>query len=811
MRPDNEIIAIANQLKASTEYLIHSLEEYEKLLNQLNINKAKKLHTALNQFCQSTELITFLKTINLEIANIAETKSDVTNLYHNYFLTQVSRYNALFLRIAKKNKEDATIHTADMLSREFNLKPFNHPILGEANFLTVTYEVKHKGIVFDEPLVAEYKRKKRYYYNKKNQILEIDGKKINFVDYYKAANVKIGKATQISNLRGFFTVSVLSQLRVMFMRARDKIKHLQEKLYFKSAWNKIKTGNILSDNEKAVLTTGTYYRGTGAATVFSNQANQQKQLRHFHIGHASELVTVGNITIANDLVNYDCGSKSNIFYPRNTEPGIPTDSYPLIPVVFYSHNHHDHMEEHTLKEALPAKNALIIVPVGDGALLKSWGYRNVVEISSWNESVEVTTRDANGNSHTIEIHALPARHSSNRLLDPAMPDISTSLYMGCFIHDKATKHVTLITGDTGVLSEEHYQQLEKYLLDNDLTVASACLAAGPDRPRKYMECTHQSTADALTLHARLNAINAKVIVKRMDTPSLMCDFNSVCCKAQGYHQGCYRLGVLNYNDVEGTLTRSLAALKQYGDLTIEGSLKLLEDENKSLTKSGGVLEPSNYYFAIMDQFERDGLLNTLRQYQTLIDQGVLKSLSAEQLFECICQNTFLPVPGQTLDFSKNPQSFSYDYQRLIVNRDPSGHTTRAYEDFINALTKKNFNFDNYIKDDKIISPKLLVETLLKLYVERTARTITTKKKKNIVANFLKEFKNVADEPVEIKKFLIKLRGKITNWQTCDEKQRDEGHLETLLLIINGLLDDEKFRKQFLADYSLKFTPLKATI
>src|SRR3990167_1454423 len=572
-------------------------------------------------------------------------KTEITNPYLNYLLLMVTRYNGLFLRITELTTEQAAassdMHKIDILTK-LGALPIHHPLLGNANHTEVSYRVIHHspGSVFRAATHQEYNGRMRYYYRAN----DVDtAEKSGFVEAYKVANKCIGLDTQLSNVVGFFTPSGRSQLKNHFMRGRDIDRHEIERTDFISAWKKVKSGAPLTASERVAFESGNFYRGTGASIKFKlpiliTSANAETKATHFHIGHASELVHTEAMSIAFDPINYACASK--VLYGRKTEPGIPTDCYPLIPVFCYSHNHYDHMDEKTIREATRGIDPLIIVPAGDAHYLRSWGFQHVVELTSWDDEVEVNIRDLQGIERTVNIHAIPARHASNREIAVSMPDINASLYMGFMIHQKGSSHVIVITCDTGVQDEYHYQQLADYLLRNNLTVSSACIAAGPDRPRRYMECTHQSTADAMTVHARLNVINANVIARRRLAQELSCDVTAISplaihvsledfrqsgCNALGYHQGCYRLGVLNYNDVDCTLTRTLAVLSFYGDKDIGTVLLELQREKNLLdllkkSESRASIDSNsldNYYFSIMDNFEREGILNTLQIYQRL--------------------------------------------------------------------------------------------------------------------------------------------------------------------------------------------------
>jgi L-ascorbate metabolism protein UlaG (beta-lactamase superfamily) len=729
----------------------------------------------------------------------------VSSAYFNYFLLKVAQYNALFFTIKEHGLVSIAKEETPIL-KLLGYAPIQHELLGCAAGTRITYQhVKRRANAeFRDPIQKDYKGRMRYYYSAvEAQDDYKDGQA--FPPYYAKANRQIGMATQKTNVRSALTIDSLSQLAANFFRGKDLTEQKREKILFKSAMEKVKAGEAMTVAEQEVLQSGRYYRNIGSPIAFSLEAKDKNaKAKHFHINHAGQTIDMGLALVTVDPVNYQSYSK---IYSQKVKAGVSTSDY-LTHIVIISHNHYDHLDEKTAREAWGhlGDRVLFVVPAGDAKYLKDWGFKHVVEMGSWNDSVDVLVEDAQGEGGKISVRALPARHASNREINPSMPDINTSLYMGFLLHRDGADHVTLITGDTAVLDDEHIAQLTAYALEHNVTISSACIAAGPDRPRSWMECTHQSSADAIALHAQLNVINAKVMARRRDQAedALVTreDFFANPCEGIAYHQGCFRLGVLNFNDVEGTITRMLAALSIYQGMPVDAALEDLCDELAIMDgkTTSAYHELLNFAFADMDRFERIGLINTLAAYVKLFKDNQFM-LSAQELCRYIGSHIYLPKSGQLLDFNKPTHAFIYNYKNLIVNRDETRTDERAYEFVLNKF-KEMENVESLMKKfllDARFDEKNLVRVLLKIYLDKPAYALSTHSKKSLVKKALKKLDQVKSTD-ELINLLIQLRGDAVKWQTADEVQRDEGHLETFLLIAHGLLTDSYFRIQFQMDF-----------
>jgi L-ascorbate metabolism protein UlaG (beta-lactamase superfamily) len=776
---ETDAVKCANDYKA----LIVSIQDLNDKTSATTIKQLKKIFSDLINYTDS-----ILVTIYSEAK--ANNLTEIDNYYYRYLLEQISRYNQFFNVVREINdtrgsQTDAvTFPGKQVLEEKIGMSPVRHPLLQQSNSVTmnVTLRTNDKGETFQSHFQFVEGGVTRHYYvgkepGKENQEHPAQA-------HYKKANAQIFLATQGTNVLGLAKQN-WNHGSDAYFKISDRVLHAQEKANFETALQNIKDGKALTDEQLQVLEAGKFYRYPKPIRFlvepFEEKENaDQPNHKITHVGHASEILTMNNrvpLTLSIDPVHYQSGTGGLIslaaktFYDRNTAPALTTDSYPKMNVVIISHNHHDHMCPCSLREGFAQSNTLFIVPKGDSKHMKSFGLKNanIVEFNSWNDSAEITLTNEAGESSRYEVRALPANHASNR----GATDFYESLYMGYMVRDLDKKHVVLFTGDTGILSDTHFDQLEKYLVDNDLILQTACIAHGPDRPRKWMECTHQSTADAIAMHARFNMMNAAVYAKKHNkklTDLTFAELQQCACNGIGYHQGCYRLGVLSNQDVNTTILRMLATLKSIANVP-------LKDINEDLLAD-------NIFYRFMDKFEQQGVLDTVKKYAR-----IASTLTAGQAAELVSSHLTIPIPGAAIDFQApvaHP-GFVFDYESLLQNRDPTvtkyNPNAAAYEYFSAHITP-NLYYPN-------VKTRELIKFGLETYLNRPRKTYASSKAAP-VSDFIKRMPAIADEDLvsELGKFYSK------NFQQQDEGIRDEGHLHTMLTILGGLIQFPEFRHQF---------------
>ena len=131
-------------------------------------------------------------------------------------------------------------------------------------------------------------------------------------------------------------------------------------------------------------------------------------LRVTWLGHATALVEIDGVRILTDPVWSERVSPSEWLGPRRFfPPPLPLEELPPIDAVVVSHDHYDHLDMRTI-EALAARGARFLVPLGVGAHLEAWGVPpSQSDELDWDESRLV--------GHVTATFA-PARHFSGRSL-----------------------------------------------------------------------------------------------------------------------------------------------------------------------------------------------------------------------------------------------------------------------------------------------------------------------------------------------------------------------------------------------------------
>lgn len=160
---------------------------------------------------------------------------------------------------------------------------------------------------------------------------------------------------------------------------------------------------------------------------------------------------------------------------------------PPIDVVIISHNHYDHLDEHSIKilAQQTTGSPLFLVPLGVDQLLKSWGVEKVMALDWWQ-------------SHTINHTQLvftPAQHWSAR----GLFDRNESLWGSwSLLSPQLNWH---FAGDTGYTPI--YQEIRARLAPQGFDLAF--IPIGAYEPRWFMRDQHVDPYEAVTLHQDLAA------------------------------------------------------------------------------------------------------------------------------------------------------------------------------------------------------------------------------------------------------------------------------------------------------------------
>jgi len=161
-------------------------------------------------------------------------------------------------------------------------------------------------------------------------------------------------------------------------------------------------------------------------------------LRVTWFGHSSTLLEIDGTRVLLDPIWSERPSPFSWIGPKRWfEPPIALAHLPAIDAVLVSHDHYDHLDAPTV-QALQARGARFVVPLGVGGHLRRWGVApdRILELDWWQ-----ATRVG-----SLTVTATPARHASGRL----NPQSDKTLWSGYAVAGAA--HKVWYSGDTGLFA-----------------------------------------------------------------------------------------------------------------------------------------------------------------------------------------------------------------------------------------------------------------------------------------------------------------------------------------------------------------------
>jgi L-ascorbate metabolism protein UlaG (beta-lactamase superfamily) len=205
------------------------------------------------------------------------------------------------------------------------------------------------------------------------------------------------------------------------------------------------------------------------------------------VGHATFLIQTpkGNVII--DPMFSERASPLSFVGPRRVRaPAVRFDDLPPIALVLLSHNHYDHCDAHSLRAIATRWNPLVVTPIGNGRLLRSFGLQHVEELDWWQRS----TRSI------IPVSLTRAQHFSART-----PFDRNRALWGGFAIDVGGRQI-FHAGDTGY--GPHFELVREKVGAIDL----ALLPIGAYEPRWFMRDIHMNPEDAVRAHVDLRAVRS---------------------------------------------------------------------------------------------------------------------------------------------------------------------------------------------------------------------------------------------------------------------------------------------------------------
>lgn len=203
------------------------------------------------------------------------------------------------------------------------------------------------------------------------------------------------------------------------------------------------------------------------------------------VNHATFLIQCADLTILTDPIWSRRASPIQWLGPKRVrEPGLALGELPPVDLILISHNHYDHLDVRTLRYLGQRFSPIVLVPAGDGALVRSIGFSHVYEFDWWQE-FEVKPG--------CKVTFAPTQHFSAR----GLRDRQRSLW-GSYLIQAADRRI-YFGGDGGYST--HFSEIGRRLGAPNI----ALLGIGSYEPRWFMSPMHMNPAEAVQAHQDLGA------------------------------------------------------------------------------------------------------------------------------------------------------------------------------------------------------------------------------------------------------------------------------------------------------------------
>jgi N-acyl-phosphatidylethanolamine-hydrolysing phospholipase D len=166
---------------------------------------------------------------------------------------------------------------------------------------------------------------------------------------------------------------------------------------------------------------------------------------------------------------------------RLMPPGLAFEDLPPIHAILISHNHYDHLDQHTVDRL--RDNPKYLVPLGLGQWFKKRKIENLIELDWWE------TSSALG----LKFFCVPIQHFSGRSLF----DRNKTLWSGWVVEGKIGR--IFFVGDTG------YSPVFKEIGERFGPIRVSLIPIGAYMPRWFMKPFHVDPPEAIRIHQDTNS------------------------------------------------------------------------------------------------------------------------------------------------------------------------------------------------------------------------------------------------------------------------------------------------------------------
>jgi N-acyl-phosphatidylethanolamine-hydrolysing phospholipase D len=225
------------------------------------------------------------------------------------------------------------------------------------------------------------------------------------------------------------------------------------------------------------------------------------------IGHITVLLQFGGLNLLTDPVfSARCFPVQWAGPQRQTPPGLSLDQLPHIDVVLLSHNHYDHMDEHSLVALSRQAGGcpLFITPLGHKHWFARRGIHHVVELDWWDEHVLPATE----HSLRMPVVLTPAQHWSARTTRDALRSL-----WGSFAVLSPDCHL-FFAGDTAYSKDfidirQHFARAQTPEQGGGFDLA--LLPIGAYEPRWFMKDQHVNPEESVQIFQDLGCQRALAV------------------------------------------------------------------------------------------------------------------------------------------------------------------------------------------------------------------------------------------------------------------------------------------------------------